>query len=318
MSLLKNGWVVKNAVNRDVERQHLNKILAEIRAAMTAVEDTAGGGGASDIQAVVGRMVDGNTETGISVDYDAARRVLNFVVSNFIIRLSGDVTGQGEVNGLQSVTIPVTIDPSKVGIGDAPVDGQAYWRRDGSWQATGTALDQLQYFQGGGFAVLDFGGEWHARIIDGADGQVEVENGNGVDGDTIISLADVGNTGTGRLLAIEVDSKGRVVGTINMSAPLKSQTGVPLTDQLGRLMYPNNWGIDWAYLQDKPTTLAGYGITDAAPATSPVFPVTALPSVTPAARQIFVTGASGAPGAMIPAYTDGIKWRRYSDDSELP
>lgn len=215
MSLLKNGWVVKNAVNRDVERQHLNKILAEIQAAITAVEGTAGGGDASDIQAVVGRMVEGNTETGISVDYDAARRVLNFVVSNFIIRLSGDVTGQGEVNGLQSVTIPVTIDPSKVGIGDAPSDGQAYWRRDGSWQATGTALDQLQYFGGGGIAVLDFEGQWHARSVDGTDGEIDVENGSGVDGDITLSLADVPDEGGGVLQKTDFDSKGRKIGTSN-------------------------------------------------------------------------------------------------------
>ena len=185
---LKNGWKVVNAVNRDVERQHLNRILKEIEQRF-AERDSAGGGGASDIQAAVGRMVEGNVESGIAVTYDQAKRVLDFVVSNFIIRLSGDVSGQGEVNGLQSVTIPVTIDPAKVGIRDAPNDGRAYWRRDGQWQATGTALDQLQYFEGGGFAVLDGGGEWHARSIEGTAQEIDVENADGVDGNPVLSLA---------------------------------------------------------------------------------------------------------------------------------
>lgn len=173
----------------------------------------AGGGDASDIQAIVGRMVEGNTETGISVDYDAARRVLNFVISNFIIRLSGDVSGQAEVNGLQSVTIPVTIDPSKMGLTDAPIDGQAYWRRNGEWEGTGTALDQLRYFDGGGFAVLDFDGEWHAQTIMGAEGEIDVENGSGIGGDTILSLADVPDEGGGVLQKTEFDDKGRKIGT---------------------------------------------------------------------------------------------------------
>lgn len=213
MSQLKDGWVVRNAVNRDVERQHLNKILKEIRAAVDAGGTTAGGGSASDIQSVVGRMVEGNTETGISVDYDAAARVLNFVVSNFLIRLSGDVSGQGEVNGLQSVTIPVTIDPSKVGIGDAPSDGLAYWRRDGAWQSVGTALDQLQYFSGGGIAVLDSDGEWHARTIQGTDGEIDVTNGDGVLDNPVLSLADVPDEGGGVLQNTTFDSKGRMVGS---------------------------------------------------------------------------------------------------------
>ncbi len=186
---LKNGWKVVNAVNRDVERQHLNRILEEIRQRIEE-RDTAGGGDASDIQATVGKMVEGNTETGIAVTYDAAKRVLDFVVSNFVIRLSGDVSGQGEVNGLSSVTIPVTIDPNKIGIGEAPQDGQAYWRRDGSWQAVGTALDQLQYFDGGGFTVLAGGGEWHARIIQGTDTEIDVANGDVIDGDVTLSLAE--------------------------------------------------------------------------------------------------------------------------------
>lgn len=213
MSSLKNGWRVKNAVNRDVERQHLNKILAEMEEAIRANQSGAGGGSASDVQSIIGRMVEGNTETGIAVDYDAAKRVLNFVISNFIIRLSGDVSGQAEVNGLQSVTIPVTINPNKMGLQDAPQDGQAYWRRNGGWEATGAALDQLQYFEGGGFAVLDLNGEWHARIIEGTDEEIDVENGSGIGGDTILSLADVPDEGGGVLQKTEFDSKGRKVGT---------------------------------------------------------------------------------------------------------
>jgi hypothetical protein len=60
------------------------------------------------IQDIVGAMVTGNTETGISVIYDDAAAKLNYVTGTFNISLAGSVSGSGTVNSLSNVTITTT------------------------------------------------------------------------------------------------------------------------------------------------------------------------------------------------------------------
>lgn len=192
-------WNVKNAQSRDVERQHLNKILAEIRAAVDSVSSRVGsiGTGGLNIKDIVGEMVSGNTETGISVDYDAVSKVLDFVVSSFLITLTGDVTGQGQVNGLSNVTIPVTIDPALVGIPDAPNDGFAYWRKSLGWEVAGLNLERFRVLSGPGLVSLSTDGTVSARTIQGP-ASVIVTNGDGdVDNPSLALDGDVLAPGTG-------------------------------------------------------------------------------------------------------------------------
>lgn len=203
-------WNVKNAVNRDVERQHLNKILKEIAAAISAIDEqrNSDSDGLS-VQEIVGEMVTNNVETGVAVDYDAVNQVLNFAVSNFIIRLAGDVTGSAEVNGLSSVTINTTIDPSLVGVPEAPMDSVAYWRRDGQWEFVGYNLERIKLLSGVGFPAMSAGAQWNLRQFAAAADELTVTNPTGSGGNVTYGLADVTPNVGGTMKTLTFDDKGR-------------------------------------------------------------------------------------------------------------
>ena len=69
------------------------------------------------IQDVVGGMVSGNTESGISVTYDDVNGKLDFNVADPTITLSGDVTGSATMTNLGDVTITTTVAPNSVALG---------------------------------------------------------------------------------------------------------------------------------------------------------------------------------------------------------
>ena len=69
------------------------------------------------VEDVVGAMVSGNTENGISVTYDDTLGKLNFDVNDPTITLSGDVTGSGTITNLGNVTITTTVEPNSVALG---------------------------------------------------------------------------------------------------------------------------------------------------------------------------------------------------------
>jgi hypothetical protein len=146
-------WIVQNARNTDVERQHLNKILAEIRASIVKVEGEVRLAANRDVQDIVGNMLSGE-QTGIKVWYDATKSNLNFRVPNFTIRLTGDVTGTGTVSALTDVNIVTTLD-SDVGISDAPNTGDAFWRRSQDWEQVPVLLDSLATLPEDGLLVAD-------------------------------------------------------------------------------------------------------------------------------------------------------------------
>lgn len=70
-----------------------------------------------EIEDIIGGMVTGNTETGISVTYDDPNGKLNFATNNFNVSLSGVVQGVGTVTNLQNVTINTTMTPNGVALG---------------------------------------------------------------------------------------------------------------------------------------------------------------------------------------------------------
>lgn len=62
-----------------------------------------------NVQDVVGAMVSGNTESGISVTYDDVGNSLDFNVNDPTITLTGDVTGTATMTNLGNVSISATV-----------------------------------------------------------------------------------------------------------------------------------------------------------------------------------------------------------------
>ena len=66
------------------------------------------------VEDVVGAMVSGNTESGISVTYDDATGKYNFNVNDPVITIAGDVTGSATITNLGDTTITVAIPAGTV------------------------------------------------------------------------------------------------------------------------------------------------------------------------------------------------------------
>jgi len=178
-------WKVKNALSRAVEREHLNKILKEIQAAVSSSSSSGGGLTEQQVVALIQRHAGGGSSSPVR------------------ITLSGDVTGSG------TSTIPTTVDPSILGIGEAPVDSLSYWRAGGQWQAVPGTITSLNNVFGDGIVVhLDDEG-WVLREIEGTVGQIVVTGGDGT-GNPIVGLADVSVAVGGTLEKRSFDSKGRL------------------------------------------------------------------------------------------------------------
>lgn len=208
-------WNVKNAVSRDVERQHLNKILKEIQTSIESITAKQDVEGLDEVKALIGSMVEGNTEEGMSVEYDPENQVLNFTANDFTISLTGDVAGNGQVVGLSNVVIETTLDPTLTGIGEAPIDGTPYWRYGGEWERVPVAITGIGELEEEGFLTKhtneDGDPVWDARSIEGEIGQIEVANPDGVEGNPTIGLAEVVPTDVGHNI-VDTDEFGRVVG----------------------------------------------------------------------------------------------------------
>lgn len=182
-------WNVKNAVNRDVERQHLNKILADIRATV----GSSGGLGEQDVR----RIVQGMLPT------------VSSVTPSTTVVLEGDVTGRGTGRG--TITVQATVEGA---ITDAPIDATPYWRNSGNWESVPDALLALSNMEVGGLLVYDLDNLVYTTAeITGVAGQIEVINGDGSQGNPEIGLAEVTDAGGGQLRKFDKDTYGRVTGT---------------------------------------------------------------------------------------------------------
>lgn len=69
------------------------------------------------IQAIVGAMVSGNTESGISITYDGTGKKLNFDVNDPTISITGDVTGSATMTNLGNTSIGVTLPSVNSNVG---------------------------------------------------------------------------------------------------------------------------------------------------------------------------------------------------------
>lgn len=184
-------WKVENALSRDVERQQLNKILKEVRAAIDAANKTIASNANADIKAIVGQMFTDNTEIGVSAVYNAVKKVIDLSVPNFFIHLQGDVEGTGQVNALGDVTIVTSLAEGVGGIEEAPSDGFPYWRNTEEWEQVPVNIQQLAGFSGTGFIVATADDKIEARTILGTTDRISVSDGDGAD-DPVIDFIDEG------------------------------------------------------------------------------------------------------------------------------
>lgn len=193
-------WKVENALSRDVERQHLNKILKEIEGKVLSLDGQAS---QAEITRIVERVVRSESPDALT---------------SVTVNLTGDVSGQGTSNQYGRVNINVVIDPSKLGITEAPIDNTRYWRINGTWERVNPSVSDLQEVTEPGMLVYTGGSPgYRTVVVEGVEDEVVVENGNGQDLDTqsiTVGLADLENTEVGEspIKIYTRDAKGRIEG----------------------------------------------------------------------------------------------------------
>lgn len=197
-------WKVVNAVNRDVEREHLNKILKDIR---TRAEQLTAG---------LANVGDGLNQQQQTLTNTIVKVVNNIVPEEKLVTkvtLLGEVTGTSvPVPGKNEVTINCEINANFVE--EAPVDSYLYWRGQGQWQQVPYDLLSITEIAGSGIVVRnEEGPNWLLREIVGDTNaeRIVVTNGDGLDDNPSIDLAllpDGGNAPS--LLKVTRDAWGRV------------------------------------------------------------------------------------------------------------
>lgn len=202
-------WIVKNALSRDVEREHLNKILAEIRGEVDKLSEQTG-------QATSAPPVTYITQNNITQGLASVTAVLE-----------GAVTGTGTTDDDGRLVITTLLSEEQMT--PPPDDGEAYWWQDGQWTLVPLAAISLEFLEPAGFTVIDNDFNWVARTIEGTAGQIVVTDGDGLLANPVISLDDVPDLGGGQLLRIVRDSKGRVTGT--SAAKVEDLSDVDITDR---------------------------------------------------------------------------------------
>ena len=208
-------WNVKNAINRDVERQHLNKILKEIHTETSDLRSIVSRLAAqNDPRDVVGGMVSGNTEVGINVSYNFVKKVIDFALNPLTVRLIGDVTGQATTADLGILEITTTLNAEFEGIGEAPMTGEAFWRRMGEWEVVSTFITGLSDLSGPGLLSINEDGDAAISVISGTANEIDVTDGDAALSNPTIGLSDLTNTGVGDtpVKIYTRDSKGRIEG----------------------------------------------------------------------------------------------------------
>ena len=210
-------WLVKNAQSRDVERQHLNKILQEIRKTLNEFEARMARDSTEEarIRAIIVQMLTTGVQSGINVTYNTTSKAIDFAAKTFTIQLTGAVTGTGTVTGLGNVSISTTLNADFDGVEEAPLDGLSYWRNAGAWVTVPFPLETLQFLVPGGILVLDEDLNWYARSIEGVVDEIVVTDGDGIAANPVIGLADLPDANTGTFKLITRDAKGRVEGTLD-------------------------------------------------------------------------------------------------------
>ena len=195
-------WKVVNAINRDVEREHLNKILKDI--SKRAEELTAG----------LANVGDGLNQQQQTLTNTIVKVVNNVVPEDKLVTkvtLLGEVTGTSvPVPGKNEVTINCTVNGDFVE--EAPNDSYVYWRGQGAWQQVPYDLLSITEIAGSGIVVRNAAGpDWLLRDIVGDTNaeRIVVTNGDGLDDNPQIDLAEVTPAVGGAILKLGFDTYGR-------------------------------------------------------------------------------------------------------------
>lgn len=163
-------WNVKNAASRDVERQHLNKILKDIRATIEELKTSGLTPRAVEQQIVTRIIQSGGGGGGGSGGRDGTGVVP--APKSFTLTFTGDVTGTGTVNNLSNTTVSLTVDPEILGVPEAPASNTPYWRQNGQWLPVDYKISTLAYLEGEGIVAYSDDTGWVAAELVAGDGIV--------------------------------------------------------------------------------------------------------------------------------------------------
>jgi hypothetical protein len=124
---LTNNEVDDNFTNLNTEISTLETDLNTAESNITtlqsdviALETATGDNLAETVSDIIGTMVTGNSESGISVTYQDADNTLDFDVGDFTLTINGDAAGSATITNLASQTL--TLDISSI-TGDLSVSG---------------------------------------------------------------------------------------------------------------------------------------------------------------------------------------------------
>ena len=141
---------VVNALNRDIEREQLNKILKYLHESI--VSSTEGGVTEAKVAEMIARASPSRPSSSSS----------SSAPTTITVSLTGDVEGAGQ--GTSSITVPVNI--TKDLVEEAPVDSGRYWRYQGGWETVPFPLLSLAYMSPSGFGAYNEDEmEWVSRNV---------------------------------------------------------------------------------------------------------------------------------------------------------
>jgi hypothetical protein len=191
------------------------------------------------VQDIVGGMVTGNTETGITVTYEDSDGTLDFVVGTLnqdttgnaatataletarAIALSGDVVGTANFDGTAGISISTTIQANSVALGTDTVGDYV------STITAGTGLTSTGATSGEGIA--------HSLSVDAA--QTQITSVGALDGGSITSGFGSIDVGSSAITTSGTVTGGTLAGTLSTAA----QTNIT---SVGTLTGFTSTGID--------------------------------------------------------------------------
>ena len=206
---------VVNALNRDIEREQLNKILKYLNDSIISSTEKV----VTEVKAVerVARAAASKVSSSSSSSSSSS------APAAITVSLTGDVEGTGQ--GTSSITVPVNI--TKDLVEEAPIDSGRYWRYQGGWETVPFPLLSLAYMSPSGFGAYNEDEmEWISRKLEGDSVWTTVNDGDGVSGDPEIVFTESAKEGYKRIdwTALGVVHGARAVVVENSSVRHPSLT----------------------------------------------------------------------------------------------
>ena len=209
-----------------------NKGIASFNSTDFSVSSGAVSLQAERIQDLVGGMVTGNTESGISVTYQDGDGTLDFNVNDPTISLTGAVTGSATMTNLGNVSIATTAtaDPTLTLTGDA--SGSATFTNLGNASLSVTVANDSHTHDGRYYTETE------------ANSRFAYKAGSTAQNFSVGSTLTVGNTTSSNIVMVDTDNGNR---TIHCNS-----------NYIGFLTQGGNWG---AYCDDNGNFTASGNVT---------------------------------------------------------